>query len=97
MMLSFPFPYDSDPIVKGDYANTEVIFSINLQNFLDAGAPPGSGPPGPGDLIPQLPVEDLLDDLGLGHGPQGGPGGLHDEGPPPPALDLRGLMSGGAA
>ena len=66
-MLSFPFPYDSDPIVKGDYANTKVIFNIDLANVVRAAGEDGGGG---GGGLPDLP--DLPD---LPPVVPGGPGG----------------------
>jgi len=48
LLISFPFPIESNNIVHGDYANTSIVFSIDLnnlyQNFL-AGQGLPSGPP----------------------------------------------------
>ena len=52
LAISFPFPIESNNIVHGDYANTEIVFSMDLHNFL---ANPGGEPPGGGGGLPELP------------------------------------------
>ena len=61
LLLSFPFPIESNDIVHGDYANTSIVFSIDLdnlyKNFISGSE--GGDPP----QLPELP------DLGLPDGP----------------------------
>lgn len=48
LMLSYPFPEAAQEIVKGDYANTEIVFDVNFENFF------GQGPlpiPDPGEVL----------------------------------------------
>jgi phospholipid/cholesterol/gamma-HCH transport system substrate-binding protein len=74
LLISFPFPIESNNIVHGDYANTKIAFEINLDNlFRNAqGQSPGGGGPG----LPGLPGLPELPDLpGLPGLPGGGNGG----------------------
>ena len=54
LLVSFPFPIESNDIVHGDYANTSIVFSIDLdnlyKNFLGGN---GGGSPVPG--VPNVP------------------------------------------
>jgi len=57
LLISFPFPIESNNIVYGDYANTSIFFNLNLQN-LPTGASAiglGAGAPGSGSLLSGLP------------------------------------------
>ena len=55
LLVSFPFPIESNDIVHGDYANTDIVFSIDLDQFLrNMGGDPGGGDEGPG--LPGLPA-----------------------------------------
>ena len=83
LLISFPFPIESNDIVHGDYANTKIVFEINLDNlFRNQGDTPGGGGPTLPELpelpeIPGLPLPDLPGPLGGGNGGGGG-GGLLD-------------------
>jgi phospholipid/cholesterol/gamma-HCH transport system substrate-binding protein len=81
LLISFPFPIESNDIVHGDYANTDIVFSIDLDQFLrNMGGDPDGGDDGPGlpglpelpELpgVPQVPgapeVPEVPDILGLG-------------------------------
>jgi len=89
LLISFPFPIESNNIVYGDYANTSIFFNVNLQNLptgLDAlglklpkGAAATSGERTVGDVLSQMP--------GLPGLPGGDPEGS--------AGDLSALMGGG--
>lgn len=62
LLISFPFPIESNDIVHGDYANTDIVFSIDLDQFLrNMGGDPGGGDEGPG--LPGLPDIPGLPDL----------------------------------
>jgi len=53
LLVSFPFPKEASEIVYGDYANTQIVFDINLKNFI----PSGIKLPDLSDLpIPNLPL-----------------------------------------
>jgi phospholipid/cholesterol/gamma-HCH transport system substrate-binding protein len=68
LLVSFPFPIESNDIVHGDYANTSIVFSIDFDNlYKNFISGTGGGEP-PIDL-PELP--DLLPDLpDIPDGPQ---------------------------
>jgi phospholipid/cholesterol/gamma-HCH transport system substrate-binding protein len=57
LLISFPFPIESNDIVHGDYANTSIVFSIDLnnlyQNFI------GNNPGLPGLPNVTLPCSSL--------------------------------------
>jgi phospholipid/cholesterol/gamma-HCH transport system substrate-binding protein len=61
LLISFPFPIESNDIVHGDYANTSIVFSIDLdnlyRNFLGDGGGGGETP------LPELPGLPDLPDL----------------------------------
>ncbi|HET7736170.1 MAG TPA: MCE family protein [Nocardioidaceae bacterium] len=87
LLISFPFPIESNNIVYGDYANTSIFFNLNLQNLptgLDAlglKASKGAASNGErtvGDVLSQMP------------GLPGLPGGDPEES----AGDLASLMGG---
>lgn len=64
LLISFPFPIESNDIVHGDYANTDIVFSIDLDNLfrnLGAGGGGGGDEPGLPDIpgLPELPLPDL--------------------------------------
>jgi phospholipid/cholesterol/gamma-HCH transport system substrate-binding protein len=87
LAISFPFPIESNDIVKGDYANTEIVFSMDLHNlFANPGGPPGGGLPQLPEL-PKLPPAPELPDLpgapGGGGGGGGGDGGRLPDVPGP--------------
>jgi phospholipid/cholesterol/gamma-HCH transport system substrate-binding protein len=86
VLISFPFPIESNNIVHGDYANTSIVFSVDFDNLYRkyvSGSEPGSNgqpqlPINPGQLRKLLP-RDLGGLLGPGGGrsrlPGAGPGG----------------------
>jgi len=43
LMISFPFPIESNNFVYGDYANTSIFFNVNFNNFPSSGSG-GSSP-----------------------------------------------------
>lgn len=94
LLISFPFPIESNDIVHGDYANTDIVFSFDLDQFLRQVGSGDGGPGGP-DIpglpgIPGIPGLPQLPGLpGLPEVP-----GLPDL-PGLPADDLRGLLGGG--
>jgi phospholipid/cholesterol/gamma-HCH transport system substrate-binding protein len=51
LMLSFPFPEAAQEIVRGDYANTEIVFDINFENFIRRSPVPV---PEPGEVLTDL-------------------------------------------
>ncbi len=55
LLISFPFPIESNDIVHGDYANTSIVFSIDLdnlyKNFLNGDGGGGGG----GSPVPDVP------------------------------------------
>jgi phospholipid/cholesterol/gamma-HCH transport system substrate-binding protein len=53
LLISFPFPIESNDIVHGDYANTSIVFSIDLNNLLAAGN--GRPSPSEGKTSPGVP------------------------------------------
>ena len=56
LLISFPFPIESNNIVHGDYANTEIVFSMDLHQLF---ANPGDSPV-PGGGGPKIPsCEDI--------------------------------------
>ena len=60
LLISFPFPIESNDIVHGDYANTSIVFSIDFDNLYKnfIGGEDGGG--GPLPEIPGLPeIPDL--------------------------------------
>ena len=66
LLISFPFPIESNDIVHGDYANTSIVFSIDLDNLYKnfLGGEDGGGDTPLPDLpgLPDLPdVPDLPD------------------------------------
>ncbi len=83
LAISFPFPIESNDIVHGDYANTEIVFSMDLNNlFNNPGDAPGGGLPelpelpDLTDIIPGLPKPpDLPGNPGLPGLPGGGGNG----------------------
>lgn len=99
LLISYPFPIESNNIVHGDYANTENYFSINLNNVLSA-----LGGREQVDRINRLARQgrlDLSDGSSLLDEIQGLQGGLVPEGAAPDAApggsadDLGGLLGGG--
>ena len=62
LLISFPFPIESNDIVHGDYANTSIVFSIDLdnlyKNFLGGDGTAAAAPP-----LPDLPGLPDLPDL----------------------------------
>jgi len=80
LLISFPFPIESNDIVHGDYANTKITFEINLDNLFRNAQGEAPGGDGGGPLIPGLPdlpdIPGLPDLPGLPGG--GGGGGLPD-------------------
>ena len=70
LLISFPFPIESNDIVHGDYANTSIVFSVDFDNLYKnffAGDDGGGDTPLP-DLpglpdIPDLPGDPDLPDL----------------------------------
>jgi phospholipid/cholesterol/gamma-HCH transport system substrate-binding protein len=57
LLISFPFPIESNNIVYGDYANTSIVFSINLDNlFQNQPSGPGGGGGGGGTCVPGTPL-----------------------------------------
>ncbi len=91
LLISFPFPIESNDIVHGDYANTSIVFSIDFDNLYRkyvSGTEPG------GDGEPQSPLNErelrklLPRELGggllgpragrPGAGPGGSAGGLDE-------------------
>jgi phospholipid/cholesterol/gamma-HCH transport system substrate-binding protein len=103
LLISFPFPIESNDIVYGDYANTSIVFSIDLNNLLQAGdglrAAPratqsGSGSGSGSGTTGDVPAPDLSGLAGL----PGLPGlpGLAGRPSPSYAQDLQSLMGGGA-
>ena len=61
LLISFPFPIESNDIVHGDYANTSIVFSIDLdnlyKNFLGGDDEGGDTP------LPDLPGLPEVPDL----------------------------------
>lgn len=69
LLISFPFPIESNDIVHGDYANTSIVFSIDLNNVFSNATGGGNDGTGGGQLpnLPGLPGLPGLPDLpGLG-------------------------------
>jgi phospholipid/cholesterol/gamma-HCH transport system substrate-binding protein len=95
LLISFPFPIESNDIVHGDYANTSIVFSMDLDNLYKNNAG-GGGPtlPDLSDICKKLPL-DLsgspvnCDDLGNLPGTGGGLPGLGG-GLKPPKLGNKG-------
>ncbi len=58
LLISFPFPIESNDIVHGDYANTSIVFSINLDNLFQNAGPGGGGGGGGGGgtCVPGTPL-----------------------------------------
>jgi phospholipid/cholesterol/gamma-HCH transport system substrate-binding protein len=87
LLISFPFPIESNDIVYGDYANTSIFFNLNLRNLptgLDAlGLNLGKGAAATGERT----VGDVLSQM---PGLPGLPGGD----PAESAGDLASLMGG---
>jgi phospholipid/cholesterol/gamma-HCH transport system substrate-binding protein len=85
LLISFPFPIESNNIVHGDYANTKIAFEINLDNLFrnaQGQSPGGDGPGLPGlpglpqlPDLPNLPGVPGLPGLPGGGGNGGGSGG----------------------
>jgi phospholipid/cholesterol/gamma-HCH transport system substrate-binding protein len=86
LLISFPFPIESNDIVYGDYANTSIVFSLDLNNLFQNQEAPGTDLPGlpdgelpidPDDPLGGLPLDtdDPLGGLGLGGGGGGNGGG----------------------
>jgi phospholipid/cholesterol/gamma-HCH transport system substrate-binding protein len=79
LAISFPFPIESNDIVHGDYANTEIVFSMDLHNLFNnpGGVPGGGGPELPDltELLPDPPDGPDVPDLPGGGGGNGGGGG----------------------
>ncbi len=103
LLISFPFPIESNNIVYGDYANTSIFFNLNLQNLptgLDAlglGGLAGNkaGKKGTaGDPKLDAALKDLIDGLKNLPPLPGMPG---PEGRDAPAGDLSALLGGGGA
>jgi phospholipid/cholesterol/gamma-HCH transport system substrate-binding protein len=75
LAISYPFPIESNNIVHGDFANTEIVFSVDLHNlFNNPGDTPGGGLP----ELPELPGPGLPDPGLPGGGDGDGDGGLPD-------------------
>ncbi|HSV41263.1 MAG TPA: MCE family protein, partial [Nocardioidaceae bacterium] len=80
LLISFPFPIESNNIVYGDYANTSIFFNLNLQNLPSGLSAIGlkADQPSTGSVLSSLP------------GLPGLPGGS----PKLSAGDLNALMGG---
>jgi phospholipid/cholesterol/gamma-HCH transport system substrate-binding protein len=89
LLISFPFPIESNNIVYGDYANTSIVFSVDFDNlyrkFVSGNEPGEDGggglPIDPDDLLPgggQLPQPQLPQLGPRGTGPGGSAGGLDE-------------------
>jgi phospholipid/cholesterol/gamma-HCH transport system substrate-binding protein len=64
LLISFPFPIESNDIVHGDYANTSIVFSFdfdNLYNNFLGGQDQGGDSPLPD--LPGLELPDLPGEL----------------------------------
>jgi len=60
LLLSFPFPKESNNIVHGDYANTIMQVTVSLTHLQNGGGDgPGSGLPTPTLPLPTLPLPSL--------------------------------------
>lgn len=95
LLISFPFPIESNDIVHGDYANTSIVFSIDFDNLYNnfLGGDDGAQDSPLPDLppLPELPgVPDLPD---LPKGPKLPNGPKVPGGPDVPDLPLLGLGS----
>lgn len=55
LLISFPFPIESNDIVHGDYANTSIVFSIDLDNLYKNFLGNGSGGDLPVPGVPDVP------------------------------------------
>ncbi|WP_206063077.1 MCE family protein [Nocardioides sp. HDW12B] len=82
LLISFPFPIESNDIVYGDYANTSIVFSADLNNLFQNQQPSGTDlpelPVDPDDPLGGLPLDPgnpLGGLLGGGNGGGGGGGG----------------------
>jgi len=56
LLLSFPFPKESNNIVHGDYANTIMQVTVSLTNLQNGG---GGGLPTPSVPLPSIPLPSL--------------------------------------
>ena len=57
LLISFPFPIESNDIVYGDYANTSIVFSLDLNNLFQNQEAPGTDLPGlPDGELPSTPT-----------------------------------------
>jgi phospholipid/cholesterol/gamma-HCH transport system substrate-binding protein len=95
LLISFPFPIESNDIVHGDYANTSIVFSFDFdnlyKNFLGGDDKGGDSP------LPDLPDVPLVPGLPDLPGLPGLTGQAHGTASHRSATDLNELLGGGRA